>query len=464
MSEPQALRFDAWFECSSGCDGRWPLTEMIYRCPKCAGLLTVEHDMAALKARSAEQWKQLLVERAHTNQWPYGSGVWGKRELICPVVDDDNVVSMYEGNTNLLWAQRYGQQLRLEDLWIKQCGNTHTGSFKDLGMTVLVSVVQQMRAEGRHVPAVACASSGDTSAALAAYAAYAGIPAIVLLPKAKVSVAQLIQPIANGAITISLETDFDGCMEIMQRIAQSDGIYLANSLNSLRIEGQKTLGMEIVQQLDWEVPDWIVIPGGNLGNVAALGKGLLDFHELGIIDRLPRIVCAQAERANPLYLSSLSHFEKFEPMEARPTLASAIQIGNPVSYPRAVSVLKRFDGIVEQASEQELVNAVVEADATGLFSCPHTGVALAVLAKLRARGVIRASDRVVVISTAHGLKFTDFKVQYHRKALEGLDSELANAEIVLPARYDRVRDTIFREIERRSEESDARAAARRTEA
>jgi threonine synthase len=449
MTDAASLSLGTWFECMSGCEGTWPLTEVIYRCPKCAGLLMVQHDMEALALRSAAEWKALFESRVHSTEWPYGSGVWGKRELVCPLVDDDNIVSMYEGNSNLFWARRYGEKLGLSELWLKLCGNTHTGSFKDLGMTVLVSVVHQMRAQGVNIPAVACASTGDTSAALASYAAYAGIPAIVLLPKAKVSTAQLIQPIANGAITISLETDFDGCMEIVQRIAASDGIYLANSMNSLRIEGQKTVGMEIVQQLDWEVPDWIVVPGGNLGNVSALGKGLLEFHELGIIDRLPRIVCAQAERANPFYTSYSGEFRKFEPVEAQPTLASAIQIGNPVSYERARDVIERFDGIVEQASEQELVDAVVEADATGLFNCPHTGVALAVLKKLLARGEIRSDERVVVISTAHGLKFTDFKVRYHQRRLDGIEATGANEEIVLPARYDRVRDTIFREIERR---------------
>ncbi len=449
MGAPETAAYSAWFECFRGCEGRWPLTEVIYRCPECDGLLAVEHDMHALRRRSARGWKELLSSRTHSTDWPYGSGVWGKRELVCPGIDDDNVVSMYEGNTNLFWARRYGEQLGLSELWLKLCGNTHTGSFKDLGMTVLVSVVNQMRALGEGVPAVACASTGDTSAALAAYAAYAGIPAIVLLPKAKVSVAQLIQPISNGAITLSLETDFDGCMEIVQRLAEDEGIYLANSMNSLRIEGQKTVGMEIVQQLDWEVPDWIVIPGGNLGNVSALGKGLLEFLELGIIDRLPRIVCAQAERANPFYSSYMQDFEKFEPLEAQPTLATAIQIGNPVSYERAASVIQRFDGIVEQASEQEIVDATVEADATGLFNCPHTGVALAALKKLLKRGEIGATERVVVVSTAHGLKFTDFKVRYHQRSLEGIDTPRANEEIVLPARYDRVRDTVLGEIERR---------------
>jgi threonine synthase len=368
---------------------------------------------------------------------------------VLPEVDNENVVSMYEGHSNLFWAERYGQQLGLQDLWIKLCGNSHTGSFKDLGMTVLVSAVKEMIAQGKQIPAVACASTGDTSAALAAYAAAAGIPAIVFLPHGKVSTAQLIQPVANGAITLQLETDFDGCMAIVKQIAARDGIYLANSMNSLRIEGQKTVGMEIVQQFDWEVPDWIVIPGGNLGNVSALGKGLLEFYEVGLIDKLPRLACAQAERANPLYRSYLTGFEKFEPVRAAATLASAIQIGNPVSYEKAVRMLKRFDGIVDQASEEELVEAVAEADRTGLFNCPHTGVALAVLKKLLARGEIRSDEKVVVISTAHGLKFTDFKVHYHCDELPGIASAMPNEPIVLPASYDRVRDEIFRQIEAR---------------
>ena len=443
-----AGEYRAWFECTSGAPGSWPLTEVIYRGPD-GSLLTVRHDMERLRRRSPGEWRALLDDRAHTTGWPYGSGVWGKKELVCPVVDDDNVVSMFEGNTNLFWARRYGPLVGLEDLWIKLCGNTHTGSFKDLGMTVLVSVVNQMIAEGQQIRAVACASTGDTSAALAAYAAYAGIPAVVLLPKGKVSTAQLIQPVANGAITLSLETDFDGCMAIVQKIAERDDVYLANSMNSLRIEGQKTVGMEIVQQFDWQVPDWIVIPGGNLGNVAALGKGLLELFELGIIDRLPRIACAQVERANPLYLSYLTDFEKFDPIEAQPTVATAIQIGNPVSILRAIETLRRFDGIVEQATEQELIDATVEADLTGLFNCPHTGVALAVLKKLVRRGAIRRDERVVVISTAHGLKFIDFKVRYHEGTLEGIRAPQRNEAVVLPARYEAVRDELLRQIERR---------------
>jgi threonine synthase len=449
MPPTRQTKYDAWFECAKGCEGRWELTEVIYTCPHCGGLLMVQHDLERLKKTPPQKWMKIFESRAHSTEWPYGSGVWGKRELVCPVVAEENVVSMFEGHTNLFWAKRLGKQLGVEDLWVKQCGNTHTGSFKDLGMTVLVSVVNEMRMRGQPVRAVACASTGDTSAALAAYAAYAGIPAIVLLPQDKVSIAQLVQPVANGAITLSLDTDFDGCMAIMKRIAEQDGIYMANSMNSLRIEGQKTIGMEIVQQFDWEVPDWIVIPVGNLGNVSALGKGLLEWLELGIIDRLPRICAAQAANANPLYLSYKTDYEKYDPVEALPTLASAIQIGNPVSIDRAIPTLKRFDGVVEQATEDELADAAAEADRTGLFNCPHTGVALAAMKKLIARGEIKSDQRVVVISTAHGLKFTDFKVRYHAGQLPGIDSRLANPPIRLPARYDTVRTEILREIDRR---------------
>jgi len=220
-------------------------------------------------------------------------------------------------------------------------------------------------------------------------------------------------------------------------------------MNSLRIEGQKTVGIEIVQQFDWEVPDWIVIPGGNLGNVSALAKGLDMMLELGLITRRPRIVCAQAESANPLYLSYRRDFQVFEPIAARPTLASAIQIGNPVSIEKAIDAIARYDGIVEQASETELAEACAHADRTGLFNCPHTGVALAATAKLIRSGVIRKSDRVVVISTAHGLKFVDFKVKYHSMTLADIIPEIPNPPIELPARYETVRDEMLKQIDRR---------------
>jgi threonine synthase len=317
-------------------------------------------------------------------------------------------------------------------------------------MTVLVSQVKQMISEGAPIKAVVCASTGDTSAALATYCAAAGIQSIVLLPRGKISPAQLIQPISNDSLVLYLDTDFDGCMTLVQEITKDPTLYLANSMNSLRVEGQKTVGIEIVQQFDWEAPEVIIIPGGNLGNVSALGKGLLMMKDLGIIKKLPRIVVAQAERANPLYRSYLRNFESFEPIQAQKTLASAIQIGNPVSFEKAVRVLKQFNGMVEQATEEELADAAALGDRTGMFNCPHTGVALAVMIKLLKAGKIDKAERVVVISTAHGLKFVEMKVRYHQRELE-FPSRHANAPIELPARLDAVKTALHHALESRKQ-------------
>jgi len=438
--------YHCWLECSRGCGRRYSIYDVVYRCEDCGGLLDVEHDLEALRQRSGDEWKALFDARLHTNEWPYGSGVWGKKEWVLPQIDDENVVSTYEGQTNCFWAKELGRELGMSDLWVKLSGNSHTGSFKDLGMTVLVSAVRQMIADGCPVRAVACASTGDTSAALAAYAAAAGIPAIVFLPRGKVSVDQLIQPIANGALVLSLDTDFDGCMRLVQQVTADRSLYLANSMNPLRMEGQKTVGVEIVQQFDWEVPDWIIIPAGNLGNVSALGKGLLLMRHLDLIDRLPRIACAQAENANPFYLSFQSGFKEPVAMPAKKTLASAIQIGTPVSYERAVKILSQFDGVVEQASEDELADAAALADRKGLYACPQTGVALAALFKLLRRGQVKPSDRVVVISTAHGLKFTAFKVGYHQATLAEVVSRHANPPVELPAEVGAVKRAIQRHL------------------
>jgi len=440
--------YSAWFECINGCPTRFNLTEIIYRCPSCGDLLDVKHDLDALRRRSGAAWIKLFEERYRRNDFPYGSGVWGKKEWVVPFLDNENIVSTYEGGTNLMWADRYGKLLGVEDLWVKQCGNSHTGSFKDLGMTVLVSVVKQMIADGQPVTAVACASTGDTSAALANYGAAAGIPTVVLLPKDKVSPAQLVQPLANGALVLSLNTDFDGCMALVQEITHEPSIYLANSMNSLRIEGQKTVSIELVQQLDWEVPDWVIIPGGNLGNVSALGKGFLIMRDLGLIQKLPRIAVAQAANANPLYLSFQKDFESFEAVRAKKTLASAIQIGNPVSYKRAIKVLREFEGVVEQATENELADEAARADRTGMFNCPHTGVALAALRKLVERKTIRSDQRVIVISTAHGLKFAEQKIAYHLNELPDVRSTYANSPVEIAADLQQVKDAIHRFAEK----------------
>jgi threonine synthase len=414
---------------------------VIYRCPNCGGLLEVVHDLDALRARSAGEWKQLFAERWRAVDT---SGVWGKHEWVMPTLRAEHIVSLGEGCTHLTRVPRYARALGLDDVRVKQCGTSHSGSFKDLGMTVLVSMVAQMLAGGQQLRAIACASTGDTSAALAAYAAAAGIRAVVILPRGKISTAQLVQPLAMGALVLAIDSDFDGCMRLVQELADKEGVYLANSMNSLRIEGQKTVAIEIAQQLGWQVPDWIVIPGGNLGNVSALGAGLEMMLALGLVDRRPRICVAQAANASPLYASYQAGWAPLEPVKAKPTLASAIQIGNPVSFAKAVRTLRAFEGVVEIASEAELADASARADRDGLFTDPHTGVALAALEKLAARGEIRKDQRVVVVSTASGLKFADFKVGYHEGKLDG--RAYRNTPIELPERYDAVRDALLRRL------------------
>jgi threonine synthase len=428
------MNFQAWFQCFSGCGVRYRLDQIVYRCESCGGLLEVRHDVDALKQRSAADWRALLDSRLGRT-----SGVWSKKEVVLPELDNKNIVSLGEGNTPLIKSERFARQLGIGDIYIKQCGTSHTGSFKDLGMTVLVSMVNQIRSRIR---AVACASTGDTSAALSAYCAAAGIPSIVFLPKDKVSVAQLIQPVANNAITLSIDTDFDGCMKIVQEITKDNSIYLANSMNSLRVEGQKTIAFEIVQQLGWEVPDFVVVPGGNLGNVSAIGSGFLLMRELGLIQRLPRLVCAQTERANPLFRAYKQGFANLEAVTAGKTHATAIQIGNPVSFGKAVRALRATDGIVEQSTEAELVNACAEVDRFGFFNDPQTGVALAATIKLVQSRMISPSSRVVVISTAHGLKFAEFKTKFHRGQLPEVNPSLQNLPIDVPADTQAVRAAI----------------------
>ena len=253
---------------------------------------------------------------------------------------------------------------------------------------------------------------------------------------------RLIQPIANGATVMALDTDFDGCMALVQKITEDSSIYLANSMNSLRVEGQKTISLEIIQQLGWDVPDYVVVPGGNLGNISAIGMGFMLARDLGIIDRLPRLVCAQTEMANPLYRAYESGFEHFEPIIAQPTMATAIQIGNPVSFPKAVRALQATDGIVGQVSEAQLADAAAFGDGFGLFNDPQTGVALGVTRKLIASGDIEKDARIVVISTAHGLKFTDFKLKFHQGKVPGTDPTLRNLPIEVPADIDKVRKVL----------------------
>ncbi len=443
------MRYDAWFRDAETGTGRWELDEIIYRSPT-GGLLEVAHDVDALQSRSAAGWMQLWDSRYKRTMWPYGSGVWGKKEMVLPNIPDEHIVSLDEGGSNLFWADRFGKEIGVRDLWIKQCGVSHTGSFKDLGMTVLVSQVNHLIKSGKQpgIMGVACASTGDTSAALAAYCAAAGITSVVLLPRGKISPAQLIQPIANNALTLALDTDFDGCMRLVQELTIDKKLYLANSMNSLRVEGQKTIATEIVQQFDWEVPDWIFIPGGNLGNVSALYKGFEEIRSLGIISRIPTIVCCQAEAANPLYRAYKTGWKEFHPIIAAETQASAIRIGDPVSRSKAIRGLMKHDGRVEQASEQELADATARADRTGLFNCPHTGVALAGLLKFIERGEVKPHHRVVVVSTAHGLKFGNVKADYHLNRLPGITPRYANPPVELAPNRNDVYDAVMRHIDK----------------
>ena len=437
-------RYRSYFRCFSGCPGEHDLTEPLYRCPSCGGLLSVEHDIDALRDKTPEAWKRLFDERFRSTRAPLGSGVWGKREWVAPGVEDGHVVSTGEGGVPLFHAERLGRQIGLPGLWVKQCGQAHTGSFKDLGMTVLVSVVAKAIAErgartsGGFPPVLACASTGDTSASLSAYGAVAGLPVAVLLPRGRVSTAQLVQPLAHGAKVLALETDFDGCMAVVRELASRGLVYLANSMNPLRIEGQKTVAIEVTQQMGWRVPDWVVLPSGNLGNAAALHAGFRMMQDLGLTDRMPRLCVAQAERANPMYRAFVENKPTIEPIVARTTVASAIQIGDPVSAPRAMAALAAMDGVVEQATEDEIADACARADRTGLYTCPHTGVALAALFKLREKGLVTADASAVVVSTASGLKFTEFKLGYHEGTLAGITPRLANRAIEIAADADEV--------------------------
>ncbi|GJW97251.1 threonine synthase, chloroplastic-like protein [Tanacetum coccineum] len=399
----------------------YSLDEVVYR-SRSGALLDVQHDMKALKEYDGSYWKALFDSRTGKTTWPYGSGVWSKKEWVLPEIDSDDIVSLFEGNSNMFWAERYGK-------------------------CYLVSQVNRLRKMKSRIVGVACASTGDTSAALSAYCASAGIPSVVFLPADKISMAQLVQPIANGAFVLSLDTDFDGCMRLVREVTAELPIYLANSLNSLRLEGQKTAAIEILQQFDWEVPDWVIVTGGNLGNIYAFYKGFQMCKELGLVDRIPRLVCAQAANANPLYLHFKNGWEDFKPVKAKTTFASAIQIGDPVSIERAVYALKNSNGIVEEATEEELMDAMAQADSSGMFVCPHTGVALTALVKLKNSGVILPTDRTVVVSTAHGLKFTQSKIDYHSKVIPDMACSLASPPVSVKADFGSVMDVLKKYLE-----------------
>ncbi|NNM25730.1 MAG: threonine synthase [Phycisphaerales bacterium] len=418
------------------CARRYPATEVRYRCD-CGDLLEVRHDLNRLRAESPDL-RRRFDERRSIQTGPHASGVWRYHELVLPDLPIDSVVTCGEGNTPLYTSAALSAAFDTADLALKHEGENPTLSFKDRGMTSGVSWAQHLG-----VSHVACASTGDTSAAMAAYAAHArGLEAVVFLPHEKVSPEQLAQPIVYGARTLALDTDFDGCMRLVQAVCERHPIYLLNSMNSFRLEGQKTIGLEVCQQRDWRAPDWFVIPVGNAGNVSALGKGMLEAHALGLIDRLPRIAGVQAKAADPLYRGFQGGFRERVRMDAGETLATAIRIGDPVSHDKAARIIQRFHGVVESVEEAELMDAKAAADRAGVAVCPNSGVALAGLRKLRAAGTIPADASVVVILTAHGMKFSQVDVAYHTGALAHCPPTHPNAPEPIAASIEAVCSTL----------------------
>lgn len=371
-----------------------------------------------LTPQAGSAWRQLFDERAaQAPIWslspdallPDRSGVWRYRELILPL-PPQALVSRPEGNTSLYPAgiencgesraghRSIGEYAGIDRLFLKHEGENPTGSFKDRGMTVGVSVARSIGAR-----AVACASTGNTSASLASYAAQAGMGCIVFLPAGNVAAGKLAQSLAYGATTVQVRGDFDDAMRLVEQVCDEQGIYLLNSLNPYRIEGQKAIAFELLQQLDWQSPDWIVLPAGNLGNTSAIGKALLQAHRLGIIGHLPRIAAIQAAGANPFYRSFVSGFATREQVQAR-TVATAIKIGNPVSFTRARRVIEQTQGIVEEVSDEEILEAKVVIDRAGIGCEPASAATLAGMRKLVGRRVIRGDERVAGILTGTLLK------------------------------------------------------------
>jgi threonine synthase len=378
-------------------------------------LASAENDLMPLAGAG---WRQLFDERATNSPiWSVGSstqlldhsGVWRYRELILPL-PTALIVSRPEGNTGLYPVgiencgdgrdghQRIGQFAGVERLFLKHEGENPSGSFKDRGMTAGVSMA---RASGAR--AVACASTGNTSASLASYAAQVGLPCFVFLPAGNVAPGKLAQTLAYGATTIQIDGDFDDAMRLVEQACNELGVYLLNSLNPYRIEGQKAIGFELLQQLDWQAPDWLVLPAGNLGNTSAIGKAFLQAYQLGLIGHLPRMASIQASGANPFYRGFMSAFASRESVQAR-TVATAIKIGDPVSYTRARRVIEQTNGVVEEVRDEEILAAKSVIDRAGIGCEPASAATLAGLRKLVQRGIIKRDERVVGILTGHFLK------------------------------------------------------------
>ncbi|HUA91155.1 MAG TPA: threonine synthase [Terracidiphilus sp.] len=387
-----------------------------FRCADCGELFEVEYP-GWVQRRGPDRpnpaaLKWLWRERRCSSETLDQSGVWRYRELLPILNSFGNAVTLREGNTPLYHLPRTAKALGVDQIFAKHQGMNPTASFKDTGMTAALSVARE-----RGFDWVACASTGNTSAAMAAYAARAGLRSLVLIPEGKIAWGKLSQAMDYGAITCQLKTDFDGCLAVLTEIVRSAPIYLLNSVNPYRLEGQKTPAFEIAEAFDWNVPDHIIVPGGNLGNSSALGKGFREMHELGLVARMPRISVVQAAGANPLVRSfATSNGASIEALEAN-TRATAIRIGNPASWRKAARVIQDTHGWCIDVTEAEIAIAKAELGAEGLGCEPASAVTLAGLKKLRAKSLIDSSDSVVLVLTGHTLKDADYTIDFHRGTL-----------------------------------------------
>jgi threonine synthase len=402
--------FLACFE--SGCRTKYALTDVLYNCPRCGGLLEVDYEWS--EANTAP-WKELWRERRMDNAPLAQSGVWRYRELL-PFRDaGPDIVTLREGNTPVLHSQHAARYAGLDQILFKHQGFNPTGSFKDNGMTCGVSQANRL---GKRV--VVCVSTGNTSASMAAYASAAGLKPVIFLPHGNISFGKLAQALEYGAVTLQIEANFDQILALVRTVAEKADAYLLNSINPFRIEGQKTIAIELADQLNWDVPDWVVMPGGNLGNASAFGKGFEELLRLGLIDRLPRIAVVQAAGSAPFYHHMrAAGGEAFRSVTAPETLATAIRIGDPVSWPKALSVLQKSDGLVEIVTEQEIADAKAVIGQSGIGCEPASAATLAGIRKLRAAGAISQTDRVVAILTGNVLKDPEYIYRYHTGTLKG---------------------------------------------
>lgn len=416
------------------CRKSYPANELRYRCD-CGGLLDVWHDLEALRPQIN---RGLFDGRLSGVPGPRvtptaNSGVWRYRELILPATVN-NIISRPEGNTPLYEHPRLSAWVGAENFFLKHEGENPTGSFKDRGMTVGVTQARLMGAR-----AVACASTGNTSASLAAYAALADIPALIFIPSGKIAAGKLAQALAYGARTLQIQGDFDDAMKLVEQVCNELGVYLLNSLNPFRLEGQKSIPLEILQGFHWQPPDWIVLPAGNLGNTAAFGKALYEAQQLGLVDRTPRIAAVQAEGASPFYRSYVNGFVERVSVKAN-TIATAIRIGNPVSYERAIRTLNWADGVVTTVTDDEIMDAKAVVDRTGIGCEPASAASVAGVRRLIGEGVIKPGETVIGILTGNLLKDPAATVDYHTGGWP--NAQFANAPIQLEPTMSAVRHVL----------------------